>query len=364
MREHAPVLLVDVGSASVGACIAELRESTPILSQVKRVALDNASGGNTAALGALARTALAESLKGIKVRPAAAHVVLAAPWYKATISVINFDSEKPSRISESTIERALRSYEERVRKESPPGRKTIEAAVTEAYVNGYPTKLSEPLHGSSLALDYYEAEADEPFLEALEEEVHRVFPGIPVSFHSFLFSAFTVLRALRDETGFALLDIGGEITDAAFVRRGGISFAGSFPSGERTFLRFVAGREGSLADAASRASLFAKNELSDVERDRFAARFASAALEWNSGYHSLLEQASLETAIPHTTFIVADTEAALWFERVLASADAPFPTHPVFLSRDFFKDSLLLGEGASYDAFLSIAAIHVLKIAK
>ncbi len=115
MAKSGRVFLVDVGSASVGVAIAELNTAgVPVLSQVKRVQFENASGKNTEALPALAISALKKCLEGVLATspaPKTAHVVLAAPWYRATISVINSSSEKPARLTESAVQKALAAYD-------------------------------------------------------------------------------------------------------------------------------------------------------------------------------------------------------------------------------------------------------------
>ena len=365
MTAKGPVLLVDIGSASVGVCIAELnRGGVPVISRTRRVEIENSSGQGMTALVPLALAALKKALAEVAVvspAPRSAQVVLAAPWYKAAISVINSDSEKPVRIAKSGIEKALAGYTEKNAATSVPGRKTIESVATETYVDGYPTAVSQPVRGSAIAIDYYESQADAPFVSGVEEELRRNFNGVTTEFHSFLFAAYAALRALRDETGFVMLDVGGEITDLAIVHRGGFSFAGSFPFGALSLARAVASGR-TLADATSRMSLSMQGELSPEEEASFRESFKKAAVGWNDGYRMLLESAALEVPVPHTTFLIADKEPLAWFERILADSSGPFPIHPILLSPDFFKNAILLGAEGSYDVFLSIAAFYALHV--
>lgn len=365
MKDTGSVLLIDMGSASVGMALAEPNKAgVPVISKVKREEFENTSGMNTPALTDLATAALRRCLVGAGAysTPQEAHVVLAAPWYKASISRINSETERPVRITEGTIEKALESYK-RKNLASTPGRQLIESVATQTYVNGYATTVEKPVAGSTLAIDYYESEADAPFLAAIEAELRKAFPGATVSFHSFLFEAFAVLRAVRDESGFVLLDIGGEITDAAIVRQGGFSFIGSFPYGALSFVRSVSDNlHGTSANAASRSTLFVKGELSTEETSSFREVFLKAAGEWENGYRRLLESAALEIPVPHTTFIIADKEPLGWFEHILSDSDAPFPVHPTLIVPDFFKNAVLLGQEGNYDAFLSIAALYALSV--
>lgn len=364
MAKNESVLLVDIGSASVGIAIAERNKAgVPVISHVRRVEFDNSLGQNTDALDALAVNALKkclEKMPTVSPSPKIAEVMFAAPWYKATISVINSDFGKIVRITEQSIEKALTLYRKQNSK-SLPGRTIIESASLQTYVNGYATTVQEPLRGSVLAIDYYESEVDTVFLSGIEEQLRKAFHGINAEYNSFLLTAFTVLRATRDETGFVMLDVGGEITDTALIRRGGFSFIGSFPYGTLSFLRAIAG-ERALADAASRATLYVRDELSNEEKELFKPTFKKAATEWMQGCRALHDTASLEMPVPFTTFLIADKEPLQWFEHILADSEGSFPIRPIVITPDFFRNTVLLGAEGNYDAFLSIAALYVLRV--
>ncbi len=359
-----PTLLVDIGSASVGACIAENAEGNIVVSHVKRVSLVNVSGQNTAGITALALDALKKCLAGFeRVSPAArsAHAVLAAPWYSARLKTISIAPERPVRMDKGTVEKALHDYQEQHVEDLLAGTRRMESSVSQAYVNGYPTALLEPVMGKDLTLNVYESEADAVFLAGIEEAIRAAFAGVQTTFHSFPYAAFAVFRAYRDEQSFIIVDVGGEITDIAIVNRDGLFFLGSFPLGTLTLLRSIAG-QGSIADAASRLSLYARSELSAEEEATFGALFVKARQAWSGEYRKLLENAVLEAPVPNTTFLIADKEELKWFERVLTEAESPFPIRPIIVTPDFFQSVVSLGQEGSYESFLSIAALNALAI--
>ncbi|MDO8523887.1 MAG: hypothetical protein Q7R74_01510 [bacterium] len=361
MTKNNPTLLVDVGSANVGVAILETpKEGSPILSRVRRTALQNVSGENTAAIATLALDALKKSLEGlasVSPAPKTAHIVLAAPWYKARIKTINLRSEKPLRITKETVEKALRDYRNKQTEPVSAAVRQVESAVSQTYVNGYPTTLEKPLHGKTLTANLYESEADLPFLTGIEEAVRGTFSGIRTTFHSFPFVTFLVLRDLKDVQSFVIADIGGEITDLAVISRDSLSFIGSFPSGTLTLLRALAGK-GSAADAASRLTLYVQGELSAEEKASFSSVFEKAVASWNLEYQKLLEIATLEMPVSNTVFLFADKEELRWFEQIFTSAKTAFPVRPILVTPDFFQNAITIGEEGRYDAFLSIAALY------
>jgi len=61
--------------------------------------------------------------------------------------------------------------------------------------------------------------------------------------------------------------------------------------------------------------------------------------------------------------VTADREELRWFGRVLGDSETTFPVRAILLTPDFFQDSIALGDGALYDAFMSLEALffHTIK---
>jgi hypothetical protein len=354
--------IVDVGSSSVGACILEsISGAKPTLSRVVRIPIGTGSETTRANIA----SATGEALKALfdkyrdAPRPARVRVVLASPWYSAKLRAIASKAPKPVKVSIGSIAKTVKEYKaKKPEKDAPEGPKgrTIESIVSQVYVNGYATALKKTVHGTALRIHLYESEADPSFLDVITDKVHSLYPTVALSFHSFPLIAFTVLRSIRDEENFTLLDVGGEVTDVAVIHRDSMRFLGSFPKGSLTFVRSVSGAK-SAADASSRLSLYAMNELSNEETATFAKVFETAAASWNQDYERALESALTDVAIPQTTFLAADKEELRWFEQVLKSGHGVFPARPTLMTPDFFQGDIVLGDAGAYDAFLSLEAI-------
>lgn len=350
--------IVDIGSASVGVCILEKEHGKkPVISNTVRIPISSGSEEAKAGIQTLVIQTLTkafESLKGVKA-PSAVRVVLAAPWYSGKITTINSRSEKPVRVDEGTIARAVKEYFSR--KGSGHQGSLIESVVSQAYVNGYPTTLKNALVGNAMRVNHYASEADHAMQAAALEAAKKAFPNAKISFHSFSFVAFAVLRSLRDEENFLIADVGGEITDIAVAHHDGLRFIGTFPVGTLSVTRAVADK-GSIADAKSRLALFAKNELSTEESETFAKKFEQAGAAWNKEYLATLEIAVKEVAIPQTTFVFAERDELLWLQSLFNGTHGAFSSRAVLMTPDVFHKAMTLGENAIYDAFLSAEAVY------
>ncbi len=359
MKGNHVELVIDIGSASIGACFASYRENEkPKLAHINRISLLGESGGAQAAIEQLALEALKKLLQNMPHSPAPEkiHVVFAAPWYNASTESIRAESEKPLRITEATIAHTLLKHRRETAGKKNPERQTLESVVTRVYVNGYPSAVASPLRGNTLVAELYESEADVSFVQSVERVIQNVFPHAPAKLHTFSFLAFSVLRALYDTENFVFIDIGGEITEVVVATRGSLNFIGSFPQGSLSLVRAVAGA-GSMADALSRMTLFAKGELSTEEKTSFARTFGNASSPWKTQFATCIGQAGASTPIPRAVFTVADKDALLWFQKIFSSSEDVFPLTPTLVTPNFFQDAVTLGDEASYDAFLSMGAI-------
>jgi len=353
-------LIIDVGSGSIGACLLQPATGKPSLSFVKRISIGSGSQASRDNITGLAGEALKTLLPEFKTASVGnVRIVLASPWYSAKITTVATRAEKPVKVSNATMARAVAGYRAKQENGGKPsaGRSPVESVVTQVSVNGYATALKKTVLGTSMRVMLYESEADTAFLKTLTDSVHGMFPHARVSFHSFPFLVFIILRDLRDEQSFVFIDAGGEVTDVAVVFRDSLSFLGSFPRGSASLVRDLSDPQKGLADAASRLSLFVREELSMEEQAAFGPIFTKAAKSWEDELEKMLESARAQVPVPQTTFVTADREELRWFGRVLSDSHGAFPVRTVLLTPDFFQGRITLGDEALYDAFMSLEAL-------
>jgi hypothetical protein len=355
-------LIVDVGSASIGVCLTERRrKEKPTLIKVMRVPVKPQDPGSAADL----RQRVQETLKTLLVEfhnkaaaPKHIRVVLASPWYESQVHSISSKSQKPVRISHGTILRAVKSFKEKSTATARgENKEKLESVVTQVYVNGYQTALARAVQGTTMRIELYESSADAPLVRSVRDITKTAFPGAKLTFHSFPLVTFVVLRSLREEEAFTFIDIGGEVTDLAIVHADGLRLLASFSRGTRALVDETNATTQNASGSPSKLSLFARGELSVEEATALKPAFDKAAKAWNDELQKILDASVSETPIPRTTFITADPEELLWFEKVLESGHDLFPTRIIPVTPAFFQSVIALGEEATYDAFLSLEAI-------
>lgn len=354
-RDHS-TLLIDIGTASVsGALLSVGKHRMPHLDSVRRVPLGTGSETARDALGTHLDSALTELLTAFaSSTPSAVRVVLAAPWYEARIKVVNSVSEKPVPVSQKTVLHLVGEYKN---KEAPrPGNEDIEALAVQVTVNGYPTRLSNPVSGQRIAVNFYESEVDQSTLHKLRDLILRSFPHSTISFHSFPLVSSVALRALAHEKSFMVLDVAGEVTELTVVYEDGMHFLGSFPIGYHTVARTFGGKGDAVGDALSRLALFGRGELSEDESKTEGERFLRAFTPWLDAFETSLSTAANTVPIPPRTFLISDREHLGWIRKGVELRN-PFMLAVEPVGAPFVQNKLELGEAGTYDIFLSLAGL-------
>lgn len=355
-KHHEEYLAVYIGSAYVnGAFVTTNKEGLPELSQVKRVPIGTGSENGKGALLPLMKEALTTLLKGYRALSAhsSIRVTLASPWHHARIRIVSSTSEKPLVVSQ----RSTLALVEKYRDEAPPepGRTDLEAVAVQVRVNGYATALAHPVQGTSVRVDLYESEIDEDTRKTIAGVLEAELPHRPVSLNSFMLAAAVALREVSVEESFAILDVGGEVTDLALVAADGIHYLASYPIGFHTILRTAAGDK-PLGDALSRLNLCIKGGLSPEEEAGVKETLAKALKPWFAEYEKALKGAADHVSIPRAAYIVSDADAACWITKGGVVGSSALPT-PVSLDAAVLQRHIALREGATYDMFVSLAAL-------
>lgn len=352
-----PYLLVDIGTAFVSAGLVSLgKRSVPELSHVERIPIG--SGAETTREVLLQSTE--EAVKTLLEKYAKEHVkrvrvVVTSPWHHSNIKTIVQKIDKQATISEKTVLNAL----ERYRAEKPPEQNNVDAEslAVVVKVNGYNTALSRPVLGSTLEINYYESELVASFAERVTALVLRAFPHARSSFHTFPLVASVALRAISEETSFAVVDIAGETTEVAILYEDALHHLTSFPTGYYTIARGL--KEGSSAapgDQLARMALYARNELSPEEQKNFEPLFSSAFASWHEDFNEAMKHASNAVPLPKTLFLMSDREQLGWLKRGIEHAST-YQFHVAPLAAPLVQPHIEITETGSYDVFLSLGAV-------
>ncbi|MBI1999350.1 MAG: hypothetical protein HYS74_01700 [Parcubacteria group bacterium] len=386
------VALFDVGSASVGGALvgAATGEKPVVFSAVRRdlpfqssfdIKRFRASLGE--ALSLVAADLMRQGIpavpreSGYAFPPRRAFCFLSAPWHAAHLHRITIARDRPFKVTRQLIERALLGESEAADAARTPygahsDAEPIERHVVRTLLNKYDVALPVGKEARTVELDVYMSFAPSPFLADMRRRLERTLSLDRVSIHSFLLSFFDVVRSVwHEEEHFVLLDVSGEVTEAALIQSGSIVDTFSFPIGTRTFLRALARAHGvSPAEALSLANVYASGRGARGASGRVAEALEATRREWLAAVHGGLHRATRGILTLQSVFLTADPPFADWLAELLDSEELRrfAPTPATFSVRPLTARTLapfLEYRGPrTADPFLATEALLVSRVAE
>lgn len=329
------MLVFNIGSSSVGGALFWTQESgVPkiIFSTTEPILLENKIDINRfLVLTMQALDVVAERIhKSGLGAPKEIFCVLSSPWHISQTRIINYQKNTPfvftAKLAESLVQKEVSLFEEehaskteRVGTDVP--NRSIELKNIRTTLNGYETP--EPLNQKTKELEMiiFISMGEEQVLKKIEETIGKHFHFSRIRFSSFALSAFTVVRDLYIlQENFLLLDIGGEVTNIAMVKKNILRESASFPLGRNFLTREVAsGLKCPLSEASSLISLFKDGHAETSVAEKMSLIMEKSRAEWLKSFQESLANLSDDISIPSTIYLTADKDLANFFSETIKS---------------------------------------------
>jgi len=351
-RDSKDFLIIDIGSASVGAAVGRTEKGEVFLGKVRRQAVGAGSSEVRATLEKQTVAALDTLLKEYAGSYAKVHVVVSSPWHTGTIRTVKSKSEKPASISVNTIERLIEKYKNE--KLPSAGNVDVEAAALHIKVNNYPTALHAPVTGSDIAVNLYESEMPKAVHQAFADHVRVHIDAGKIAFYTFPLLASASFRTITNESSFIFMNVGGEVTELGIVHGDALQFLGSIPSGYWTVMRALGGK--SIGDTRSRLTLWEKSQLAPEDTASLDADFEKAFGPWLEELQSMLKEAGSVVPTPRTLFLMSDNESAGWIRKGIEKSGS-MSLSPTIITPATLQHFLNTEQGSSFDVSLALEAI-------
>lgn len=358
MAKSEQTLVLDIDSSSLGVCVLELSD-TPTVSHVQRIPIGTGATRDPSALIPLLKDVLGATLPAYAKRHPelkSVAVIAASPWFAAQVKGLNTKSEKHVKVSRASIKRLVTDF--RAQNPTATNHTLLEAVPILVEVNGYRTRLLNPVYGKELSVTFYESITDTALYNMVRDVVHTSLASVAIVWHTTpLVYAETLLR-ISDEEHATVVDVGGEVTDIMLISHQRIAYVGSIPIGSRTIARAVGGKSDSLVDSLSRLAMFARAELSSKEMQTVSSALTTAGAEWQKGFLSVLAVAGNTVPLSHRVFVVGERDELPWLSQVVEGAESrgQRPT-PTIVGHDFFSGHVQFGEDGVFDSSLVLSAL-------
>lgn len=377
------VLLLDLGSSSIGAALVELRpDGAPkivhfIRETIRLEEVLNTDRFHTFAMHTMHKVIarMCNSNKGV---PKRAFCVLASPWYASETRTIKYEQSSPfvftQKLADSLIEKEIKVFEEEhgIGKGGPNSVRALELRNMKTVLNGYATDNPIGQKATNVKMTIFVSMGEEFILKEMEEGIYRHYPHLPVKFSSFLFSSFVVARDMFvNHESFLLINIGGEVTDIAIVKDEILKESATFPMGSHFITRGISkSLNCSIDDARSCITLYDNCHMHKIDEVKFQEALKTLKTEWLNKFQSTLSVLSSDISIPATVFITVDPSLAKFFSETIKTeqfsqytlTEAKFRV--LFLGLDALHGIAVVPEGVSKDSSILIESIYINRFLK
>lgn len=374
--------MFDVGSSSVGVAVVSLSsQSKPkVLFSAREqmvfqenLKFDRFVSSMLDAFGKVARTLERFSLPPHSGKTFS--VFFASPWYASQTRVSKNTFAAPALVTEKILQEIQKKEVEDFKafemKKLGTDALVIETQNVQVKLNGYETATPEGKSATSLQTSIYVSIVPKKIIHAVTEKISGIFHSRNVSFYTFPFSLFAVMRDIFfHQKNFFFLDISGEVTDVSIVRDNVLEETVTFPQGKNFLLRkIVTGFGASYAEALSYFSMTSSKKLSEKEEQKAKKVLAGASSEWLAEFRNALYTLSRDgDSLPQDIFFTADADVSAWFLENIQDQEMPEITlsEKTFTVRHLdapFLSSFCESEkGAVRDPFLMIEAVFLSKL--
>ncbi|MEK7113806.1 MAG: hypothetical protein AAB873_03195 [Patescibacteria group bacterium] len=369
------VLVFDIGSSSVGGMFFEARkDASPRIIQTIRESIKLEKEINPEKLLHLTTKTL-ESVAGKLSKvgagiPTEIFCILSSAFYASQTRTIKFDKNTPfvftSKLAETLGQKEVDLFKEENKSHKEKIR-VFEYKNIKTLLNGYTTHAPLNKKAKSIEISMFISMALESVLHEIEEAISKSFHSKNIEFASFTMASFIVARDMfTHKEDFILIDITGEITEIAVVKKEALAGSVSYHVGTNFFIRktseFLAV---SLEEAKSIFSLY-KDGHAEVSLKRKLDPFMNGLVkEWLRKLEESLTVLGEGVSIPSDMFVTIDDHLQDFFLEIIKKES--FNQHAFSSSkfRIFFLDTKTLHGFASFkgetkrDSFLVVESIYL-----
>jgi len=378
-EEKELALVFDIGSSSIGGAVFEIQKGgipKIILSIREQIILEEKIDIDRFLFLTLKSLEIITSrlcMMGIG-KPSKIFCVLSSPWYASQTRIIKLEKNTPfiftSKLADELIKKEISLFEEEhLAKFSHIDNKVrlIEFKNMKTMLNGYVTPEPFEKKAKKLEMVIFISTGGEKILKKIEETINRHFHSETIKFSSFAMASFTVARDMFvQQENFLLVDIGGEVTDIAMIKKDIIGDSISYPLGPNFIIRRVAKNLGcSLSEAKSLISLYKDGHAVDTTEKKLEPIISELKKEWLKGFQESLVNLSDDISVPATIFITVDQDLADFFSKIIKTEQFNQYTltesefHIIFLGAQTLHGITTFKDNTNRDPFLIIESIYL-----
>lgn len=377
-QKTAKVLLVDVGSASVGVAFALYENGLVkeiIFSERVNIPFQESLSSSRLLLGM--NTALSSALKSVQKQklgvPDKIVCTLSSPWLMVKNRSLRIVSDTPFVVTERAISDAIDKDIAELTKDLATTLPIedvflLEKSIIDLKVNGY--HIENPYGKKTKGLDVVVTVgiSSKKVVASISRIVGNIFHTQGLQFNSFPLVAFSAVRDMfPDKKEFLFVDITGETTDIMLVHEELFKEATSFSAGKNFLIRELAVAENtSHTQATSLLRMYLEERLSLKQSLSVGETVHKSKEAWLLRFEKALQKLDKTSPLPSMIFFSCDDDVANMFEELMRVARAGVSSRigfeVAFFDQFLASRFIVFRSGIPRDPFLALEALFIQKI--
>ncbi len=366
---HTSVALIDINSSSVGGALAHIEHNgQPTVYYSNRLPIEihgeeNISAAMLRTLDELADILIKKGAPILRQETKSGHVdhvfiSVGAPWQATAVRTEHVNEAK-----EFVFTKAFLTEITRKSSAVQEGYMLSGESVIATLLNGYEVERPFGKKVTRAELIILSSLVEKEIADAIEGVLRETYHTHALTLTAFAPVAYTVFRDLfPHEKDFLVLDVSGEATDIAFVKRALLVDVASVNHGVNELMQ-------KAHDAAKSISIAVKPAINTdiLPNARFVKEVEMSQQAWLDTIATTLRTFSTKNALPRTLFLLAEDESRDYLKNLLDSptlrslwlTDEPLAIIPI-LQPQFSAFVKSRGEAGS-DIYLSLLALFASK---
>ena len=283
-------------------------------------------------------------------------VSVGAPWQKTAIRIEAISETKPFVFTPALLS-------EITKKNNVPTEGYIKSgeSVIATLLNGYETPKPFGKKVTRADMIILSSLLNEKVAKEIEKTLRKTYHTHALTLTAFASVTYAAFRDIYPhEKDFLVLEVSGEATDIAFVKRGLLVDVATIPHGVNDLMR-GASKNGTSISINQTGAV---PPLIDPSRNaRFTVQIEETEKIWLSNIEKVLQEASARHALPRTLFLLADTEAREYLRRLLDSPSmrslwlTDDPLRVISVESSHFAQFIKTRGNAEGDVFLALLVL-------
>lgn len=371
-------LLVDIGSASVGAALVSMGGDAPfVLASVREeISFQEVLSSQQflysmkQALSAALKK-LEEGNRGVVVRDT--FCTLSSPWFVLKTRKLNISRAEEFEVSEETLDGFIQEDVERLKEElkdvlPPHDVRVIEKKIIQMKLNGYEIKNPYKQRTNRMEMMVTVGISSLRVVQGIEHVMKKFFHTKEIHLGVFPVAAFSAVRDIfPTEKNFFFVDIAGEATDVSRVANDLLLGTIAFPYGKNFFIREISARLRTVhTEAASLFNMFLRGELDQERQAKIAPVIEMIETKWLARFEKTIATLSNKEAVPAKVFFTSDQEMAPIIEKLIVRAKSELLSSQAFdvqyLDHHIVSTFVSFNAALARDPFLVVEALLAKKV--